>query len=383
MNAPDFDLLLLAERLLCPATGLDGPGAVGVRGDRIVAVGAGVTGSATRTLDLREGALLPGLVDMHAHPARGGSRYGIDPDQHLLPRGVTTVLSQGDAGADNWDAYRREVIDASATRVRLAIHFSRRGESDADCPYGSLADADVAACVAACADGGELIWGITLSTSASIGHDPHEIMQRGLEAAEQAGKPLLFGTRMQPDWPLDAQLALLRPGDVVTYCFNPLAENLVDHKRLRPGVWDARKRGVLFDIGHGMASFSFAVAETAIGEGFLPDTISSDQYRRHIGSSPQHDLALTASKLMAAGMTELDAFDRVTAAPATLLGLAGEVGRLAGGACADLTLLMPEHAARLVDVEGETRSGTLWRPGLTVRGGRVVPGSGPLSDSSG
>ena len=94
-------------------------------------------------------------------------------------------------------------------------------------------------------------------------------------------------------------------------------------------------------------------------------------------------VALTASKLMAAGMTELDAFDRVTAAPATLLGLAGEVGRLAGGACADLTLLMPEHAARLVDVEGETRSGTLWRPGLTIRGGRVVPGSGPLSDSSG
>ena len=187
-SAP-YDLLISAGRVLCAATGLDGPGAVAVRGGRIAAAGPEVSGPARERLDFPDGLLLPGLVDLHAHPARGGSRYGIDPDEHLLPRGVTTVLSQGDAGADNWPDYRDRVIGASRTRVRLAIHLSRRGESDPDYPYGSLADADVDACVAAIEDGGELIWGIAVNTGTSIGMDPHAVLDRALQAAGRSGPP--------------------------------------------------------------------------------------------------------------------------------------------------------------------------------------------------
>ena len=96
-----YDLLVHAGRVVCPATGLDGPGAVAVRGDRIVAVNDQIDGTAQETLDFPDAMLLPGLVDMHAHPAREGSKYGVDPDVHFLSRGVTTVLSQGDAGAGN------------------------------------------------------------------------------------------------------------------------------------------------------------------------------------------------------------------------------------------------------------------------------------------
>lgn len=375
-DSDPYDLLISAGRVLCSAGGLDGPGSVAVRGDRIAAAGPLVSGPARTRLDFPAGLLLPGLVDLHAHPACGGSRYGIDPDRHLLPRGVTTVLSQGDAGADNWPAYRDRVIGAARTRVRLAIHLSRRGESDPDWPYGSLADADAAACAAAIEEGGELIWGIAVNTGASIGIDPRAVLDRALQAAERTDRPLLFGTRMQSDWPLDEQLPMLRVGDVVTYCFNPLAEGMIRDGRVRGCVREARRRGVLFDVGHGMASFSFPVAEAAIGEGFWPDTISSDQYRRHVGSRPQHDLALTVSKVIAAGLPETEAFRRATRRPAELLGLEDEIGSLRVGTCADLTVLeqADDAAGRLSDVDGVERPGVRWAPRLTVRGGVVVAG---------
>lgn len=374
-----YDLLISAGRVLCSAAGLDGPGAVAVRGGRIAAAGPAVSGPARARFDFPGGLLLPGLVDLHAHPARGGSRYGIDPDRHLLPRGVTTAASQGDAGADNWPAYRDRVIGAARTRVRLAIHLSRRGESDPDWPYGSLADADAAACAAAIEDGGGLIWAIAVNTGASIGIDPHAVMDRALKAAERTGRPLLFGTRMDSDWPLDRQLPLLRAGDVVTYCFNALPEGMVRDGRVRDCVREARRRGVLFDVGHGMISFSFPVAEAAIGEGFWPDTISSDQYRRHVGSRPQHDLALTVSKVIAAGMPAAEAFRRATRRPAELLGLEDEIGALRPGACADLTVLQPADDAdgRLRDCNGVERPGVRWTPRLTVRAGGVVAGPAP------
>jgi dihydroorotase len=92
-----FDLVLHAGRVVCPATGLDGPGAVAIVGDRIAAAGPGVDGLAREQLRLPDALILPGLVDLHAHPARGESRYGVDPDVHLLPFGTTTVLAQGEA----------------------------------------------------------------------------------------------------------------------------------------------------------------------------------------------------------------------------------------------------------------------------------------------
>ena len=339
-----------------------------------------MAGPAHVRLDFPNGLLVPGLVDLHAHPALSGSRYGIEPDTHLLSRGVTTVLSQGDAGADNWPDYRDTVIGASRTRVLLAIHLSRRGESYPESPYGSLADADVEACVAAIEDGGDLIWGIAANTGTSISLDPHAVLDRALQAAERSGRPLLFGTRMHPDWPLDQQLPLLRAGDVITYCFNPLAEGLVWDGHIRDCVREARRRGVLFDVGHGMNSFSFPIAETAIEEEFWPDTISSDQYSRHVGSRPQHDLALTVSKMIAAGMPECDAFRCATLRPAELLGLDGEIGSLRAGTCADLTVLERSTEGKsclLRDVDGVERRGVRWVPRLTVRAGEMVANTIP------
>ncbi len=381
-SAPEpFDLLLSAGRVIDPARGLEGPGYAAMRGDRMAAAVIGKAAAAAaapppaQRLDVPDGVLLPGLVDLHAHPAVEDSKYGVDPDQHFLPRGVTTVLSQGDAGANNWPQYRRRVIERAATRVRLAVNLAASGESSPGPSLGDAAEADVDACVHAIRGGGDLIWGVAINTAAAVCGtcDPRAMLRRAIQAGERTGKPLLVGTRHDDDFPLDELLAMLRPGDVVTYCLHGLSDRIVRGGRVLDCVWQARERGVLFDTGHGMGSFDFQVAETAIADGFLPDTISTDQYQRHVGSTPQHDLPLTVSKLLAAGMREEDAWPRVTSRPAELLGLAGEVGTLAPGASADavvLTRSASDHALR--DVSGAVRRGPIWSAAAVVRAGALI-----------
>jgi len=374
-----FDLVIQAGRVLCPATGLDGPGAVAVAGGRIAAAGPSVDGPAREVLRLPHALVVPGLVDLHAHPARGESRYGVDPDIHLLPFGTTTVLAQGEAGALNLARYQATVLERSLTRVRLAVNIGRRGEATPAGSCEALEDVDAAACAEAVRanqkDGGAAIWGLAVNVSqATCGRtDPRTVMAAGLAAAAETGLPLLFGPRRADDWPLAPQLAQLRPGDVVTYCFTDCPEGLLDGDRIRDAVWAARERGIRFDVGHGMGSFDFRVAERAVREGFLPDAISTDRYQRHLALSPRHDLPRTLSKLLAAGMTEPDVFLRVTTRPAAILGLAGEIGTLAPGACADLAALEWNPAAPpLRDTAGAERPGGAWEPVLTVRAGRVI-----------
>ena len=376
-----YDLIIHAGRVISPATGLDSPGAVAVRGDRIAAVlrstesTAAPKYAARQSLSFPDCILVPGLVDVHAHPAMSGSKYGIDPDSHILPFGSTTVLSQGDAGANNWAHYKQETVTGSRTRVIMALNLSATGESSEEGCFANLADVDVDACVATIMQDPDIIWGIAVNVGPNNcrENDPREVMARALEAAERTGKPLLVGQRRHDDWSLEEQFALLRPGDVVTYCFHARGGSPVADGRVLDCVWEARKRGILFDLGHGYDSFSFAIAATAIAEGFLPDTISSDVYVRHVGANPRHHLPLVMSKLRAAGMQEADIWPRVTSRPAELLGMENEIGTLAGGACADLAVIRwHDEQQTLRDAAGNEREGGVWEPVLTVRGGERV-----------
>ena len=373
MSSAPVDLIVRAGRVFCAASGLDGPGAVAIRGDRIVGVGAQLNTQAITELNFPDALLLPGLVDMHAHPDRGFSRYGVDPDIHFLPRGVTTVLSQGDVGANDWLAYRDQVIRTCRTRVLLALNLSSIGESHPQYCFPTLDVADVNACVRTIETADASIWGIAVNTGPSNPTPAPEILNRGITAATHTGKPLLIGTRLLEDWTLDDQLPLVRPGDVVTYCLNNSPESIVRDGKIRQAVWTARERGVLFDVGHGMQSFNFSVAAAAIADGFFPDTISTDQYNKHIDSIPQHDLPRTLSKLIAVGMPEQEAFTRVTARPAALLGLQEEIGTLRPGACADLAILQWNATALpLQDVHGNKHPGGCWEPITTVRAGEII-----------
>ena len=293
----------------------------------------------------------------------------------MLTRGVTTVMSQGDAGAANVDSYVEQTIRRSRVRVVLAINLSRVGEATEGGCLENLDDANVGECVDAVARHQAHVRAIAVNTShhACGETDPREILRRGILAAEETSLPILYGMRRPEDWPLYEQLALLRAGDVVTYCFRRKPHCIVNDGRVLACVKDARQRGILFDVGHGMGSFSFDVAERAISDEFAPDTISTDLQNGHQGVHPQHDLPLVMSKLHAAGMPATDIFASVTSTPARLLNVSGESGRLSPGRRADLLMVDQLPNQTLYDVTGQSRVGTLWTPRLTFLAGGSVP----------
>ncbi len=212
---------------------------------------------------------------------------------------------------------------------------------------------------------------VNVSHHACGDSDPQEILRRGVIAAAQAGLPLLVGMRRPEDWPLEGQLAHLRPGDVVTYCFRRAPHCIVKNGLLLKSICEARERGVKFDVGHGMASFDFDVAETSIRNGFQPDTVSTDLQKQHLAEPQPHNLPLVMSKLAAAGMSETDIFKAVTTTPAYVLGL-DDVGTLGAGAVADLLVLEPIPNAQLTDCHGNSRTGTGFMTQLVVRAGKVI-----------
>ncbi|MDA1280786.1 MAG: amidohydrolase family protein, partial [Chloroflexi bacterium] len=273
------------------------------------------------------------------------------------------------------DEYIRHTIDVSKTRVKLAINFCAVGESNPNGRFSSLDEASISECVAAIKRGGCHVWGVSLNIALIRGKgiDPLEVMRRGMSAAELSDRPVIFGATKNSDVALAEQLKYLRAGDVMTYCFHAGDGSIVQEGRVLDCVWEARERGVMFDVGDGAAAFGFEAAEVAIAEGFLPDTISTDYYRHHFSNEMEHDLPLVISKLIAAGMTAEQCWPRVTSVPADVLGLGKTIGRLQSGAQADFCALeLGTEPEQLTDGHGQVRTGRRWRPTTTVMSGNIV-----------
>lgn len=368
------DIRVFASRVILPSGELLLPGAVAITADRITIVRRNIEVEAKQDLDFPNAILLPGLVDLHAHPACDSQTIGIAPDSTLLPHGVTTVMSQGDAGAGNWEWYRDHTIAKSKTRVRIALNIGKLGEQAVGGSCANLNDVDADACINAIEQGDDAIWGIAANASRNAcgDCDPREVVRHALIVAERTGKPLLYGPRQPEDWSFAEQFDQLRSGDVVTYLCRREPYSLVRDGRVLPVVREARERGVLFDAAHGMGSFSFPVAEAMIADGFLPDTISSDLYARD-GVVGSNNLPAVMSMFAAAGMAQTDIFNAVTKRPAEILGLASDIGSIAHGMCADLTVLRwDDTPTTLFDVDGVERTGGTWQTLATIRAGKFV-----------
>ena len=181
-------------------------------------------------------------------------------------------------------------------------------------------------------------------------------LERALEAGEATSLPVMVHIGGTP-FGLEEVVDRLRPGDVVTHSFTGWRPGTIlgDDERVVAAAREARARGVRFDVGHGGGSFSWAVAEAALADGFPPDSISTDLHRFNI-AGPVHDLATTMSKFLLLGLSLDDVIAMVTAAPAATLGMSDRLGTLAVGAEGDVTVLrLEEGRFDLVDSAGDVR----------------------------
>ncbi len=372
-----IDLAVAGGRLIDPSQELDATGVVGIDGARIVACAAPPAAlESRRTIDAAGLIVVPGLVDLHVHVYPGVSHYGVDPDKTCLLRGVTTAVDAGSAGAQTFPGLRRYVIERARTRVLAYLHVAVQGMISS--LVGELEDvrwASPALAVACAREHPDVIVGVKVRLGYQmVGQEPEAALLAARKAADRLELPLMVHVIDMPH-PLPWLLSHLGDGDVVTHCFHGSEGGslLDDAGDVLPEAFAARERGVLFDIGHGIGSFTFRVARTALAQGFPPDTISSDIHAYNV-DGPVFDQTTTLSKLLHLGMPIETVIEATTAAPARAVRRSDELASLAVGRGADVTVLELAHGEHeLVDADGERVIAGEWLvPRWVIRAGEAI-----------
>ncbi|MEP0322843.1 amidohydrolase/deacetylase family metallohydrolase [Bauldia litoralis] len=358
-----FDLILKNGRILDPSQGIDKIADIAFTDGRVAAIGSDLAAdSGTDTRDISGKIVSPGFIDLHTHVYWGGTSLGIDAGEVARTSGVTTFVDAGSAGAGNFAGFRKHVIEPSEPRILAYLHisfagiyaFSNRimvGESD---DMRLMAPADALEVVEANRD---VIVGIKVRVgrhaSGDSGIAPLDI---ALQLAEETSLPLMAHID-EPPPTYDAVLEKLRPDDILTHCFRPFPNTPVSGQgAVKESVIAARKRGIIFDVGHGMGSFAFATGRAMLAGGFMPDTISSDLHKLCL-AGPAVDQAVTMSKFLCLGMP-LDEVIRASTVNVAKAMRREDLGTFRTGALGDATIYtVDEGRFDYHDVVGEVLTG--------------------------
>ncbi len=378
-----FDLLIRNANVMDPSQGLAGRRDIGIRYGLIEAIEPSIPADrALRVMDAGGKLVTPGLIDLHCHTFPYGSAIGIPADELVAHQCTTTVVSAGDAGANNFAGFRRYAVPASRTRQFAFVHIAVAGLAGFPVPELFNIDyAQVEVAARAVAENADMVLGVKVRMSENvIARHGLEPLRRAIKACEMSGVPAKVMCHIGgvADRELMSQiLDLFRPGDVLTHCYSGapnnagLGTNIVQDGKLLPAALAAKKRGIIFDIGHGGGSFDYTIAEAAIAQGCPPDTISSDVHVFSGNSPGMPYLPWVMSKMIGLGFSMPEVISMATAAPARVISRIPKHGTLQLGAPADLSILeIVEGPVSFVDTRENRREGKVFlRPSGTVVAG--------------
>jgi dihydroorotase len=379
---PEFDLLIRNGHVIDPKNGVDAVMDVAVADGKIARIAGHIAPErARRVADASGLYVTPGLIDLHAHVFWGTEPHAaysngysaVPPDSHSFRNGQTTLVDVGGAGWRNFPQFKEQVIDRSRTRVlaflNIVGHGMKGGPVEQD-----LTDMDARLTAMRIRQFQDLIVGIKVAHYSGPEWDP---VTRAVEAGRLTDVPVMidFGGHAPPLPLEDLLLTHLRPGDILTHTYAHVRGRIpiVDEAgKVRPYVWEARKRGIIFDVGHGGGSFLFRQAIPAMEQGFHPDVISTDL---HVGSmnGGMKDILNTMSKFLNMGMPLQEVIRSNTARAAEVIKRA-DLGHLGAGAEADIAVLnLRRGTFGFIDVAGGKLPGDQkLECELTVKGGQVV-----------
>src|SRR5258706_3661248 len=358
-----YDLLLKGGHVIDPRNRISAVRDMAIANGRVAAVAAGIDpAAALKVVDVSGLYVTPGLVDIHVHVYAGTGERGsyagdnsVYPDGFTLRSGVTTVADAGCAGWRNFEDFKQRIIDRSKTRVLALLNIvgngMRGGKYEQD-----LTDMEAKPTADMALRYKGVVVGVKTAHFAGPEWAP---VERAVEAGTLANVPVMvdFGTN-RPERPMSELVTKkLRPGDIYTHVYSGLRDEQDASGRVSPALWEARKRGVIFDVGHGGGSFLWRIAVPAVKAGFLPDSISTDL---HIGSmnAGMKDMLNVMDKFLALGLSLDDVIAKSTWNPAREIKQDG-LGHLSVGAIADVAVLRVEKGKfGLVDMNGGRMAAT-------------------------
>src|SRR3954469_7160592 len=378
-----FDLVIKGGDVLDPSQSLRGKRDIGVRWGVIEAVENEIPAArAAKTIDASGRLVTPGLIDLHSHVYPYGSAIGIPADELVQFQGTTTMVSAGDAGANNFAAFRRYIRGQTRTRLYAFVHIANIGLAGFPEPeLYHLGFAHPEECGKCIAENADIALGAKVRMSENVINQAGiEPLKRAIRACEIAGGGARVmchvGGVATPELMREI-LNLLRKDDILTHCFSGAPNNagrftnLVQDGKLLAEALAAKKRGVLFDVGHGGGSFDFTVAEPAMQQGLVPDTISSDIHVASGNTPGMPYLTWVMSKFMALGLSLEQVVRMASAVPGAIINRAPRLGTLQVGAPGDATLVeLVSGPVEFVDTRNNKRSGKAYlRPVQSVLAG--------------
>ncbi len=378
-----FDLVIKGADVLDPSQALRGRRDIGIRYGLIEAVEADIPAArALRVLDAAGKLATPGLIDLHCHVYPYGSAIGIPADELVPYQCTTTCVSAGDAGANNFAAFRRYVVAQTRTRLYAFVHIANTGL--APFPVAELYNIDFAqvdAAAKAVGENADIVLGVKVRMSENvIAKHGLEPLKRAIAACEKSGtggKVMCHIGGVETRELMSQILDLLRSGDILTHAYSGAPNlggaftNIVQDGRLLPAALSAKQRGVIFDVGHGGGSFDYTVAEPAIAQGCPPDTISSDIHVFSGNTPGKPYLTWVMSKFMGLGFTLEQVVAMATINPARIIDRGPKLGTLQVGAPGDVAIMeLVEGDVSFVDTRNNTRTGRAYlKPVQTVTAG--------------
>jgi dihydroorotase len=372
-----FDLLIRNGHVIDAHNNISAVRDVGIKDGKIAAVAQHLDpNDALKSVDANGLYVTPGLVDIHVHvyagtgePRSYAGDLSLYPDGFMPRVGVTTVADAGCSGWRNFEDFKTKVIDRSRTRVLAFLNIVGNGMRGGIYEQ-NLEDMQAEPTANMIKQHKGLIIGVKTAHYAGPEWTP---VERAVEAGTMADVPVMvdFGTNHAERPLADLVTKKLRPGDIYTHMYSGLRNELIDG-HVNPGMIEGRKRGVIFDVGHGGGSFAWRIAMPAMKEGFIPDSISTDI---HVGSmnSGMKDMLNVMSKFLAMGMSVDEVIKRSTWNPAHEI-KHDELGTLSVGAGADVAVLRLERGKfGFTDMYGARMDGTQKLVcELTVRDGKVI-----------
>lgn len=369
-----YDIVIQGGEVLDPSRGFRQVADVAVLDGKIATIEPSIP--AERGIDVVQAKGLmvaPGLVDLHTH-IHSGLKLGIDADTLAARSGVTTWVDAGTFAYTETDGFRRFIARPAQARIFGFVYLypSNRDPSQDPVKYCRSVMKPTGETAKANRD---IVIGVKLQVGSNMnGPNSLEFLKIARELCDTYEIPLMAHISFAPPT-TDQVMELMRPGDVVTHCFNTHTLGILDGDgRIKASVLDARQRGVLFDVGHGSGSFNFDVARKALDQGFLPDTISTDVYEANV-DGPVFDMPTTLSKMLSLGMSLEDVLVRATANAAKVVNRLPGMGTLTVGGPADIALLeLADGQVNLIDSQRNTVAAkqTL-RSRLTIcRGKRLI-----------